>query len=132
MSDGITRLLHALDEMRPDWVADAACRGMDPALFFPERGESAKVPKAVCAGCPVQAECRDYGAGEREGVWGGLTAHDRRRLAAGNGKSRPIRHGTVGGYGTHRHRGEPACDECKAAYNAWRYARNQRAEEAAA
>jgi WhiB family redox-sensing transcriptional regulator len=36
------------------------CLGLDPELFFPERGESVTEAKAVCAGCVVRTECLDF------------------------------------------------------------------------
>ena len=65
---------------RPTWHGRAACRGMDPAIFFPERGarNSGQEAKAVCAACPVTAECGEAGARETSGVWGGKCARQRR------------------------------------------------------
>lgn len=40
-----------------DWMIDAACRDMDTDAFF---GNDTKWALSVCAGCPVQQECRDY------------------------------------------------------------------------
>lgn len=74
------RLLHALDATKPRWVVDAACRGMDPALFFPERGDPAHAARAVCADCVVRAECAEYGMAERDGIWGGLNGNERRAI----------------------------------------------------
>lgn len=67
---------------RPDWHADANCRGMDPELFFPARGESTKPIKAICRRCDVQVECTAYALnnGEHHGIWGGLSEKDRRRI----------------------------------------------------
>lgn len=66
------------------WRADAACHGVDPDVFFPERGdaEGMRVAKAICAGCSVCAACLDYALEnhEREGVWGGTAAKERRRI----------------------------------------------------
>ncbi|WP_084961664.1 WhiB family transcriptional regulator [Thermoactinospora rubra] len=66
------------------WLRRGACRSSDPELFFPlapSRAQEARA-KAVCARCQVQAECRDYAlrSGESEGIWGGLTPDERRRL----------------------------------------------------
>ena len=68
---------------RPAWHQHGACRGADPNLFFPERGESVKEAKAVCARCPVRAECLDYAMENHEvvGIWGGLSARERRQLS---------------------------------------------------
>jgi len=77
---------------RPAWQARAACRGMDPAIFFPERragnGWSCGEAKAVCATCPVTAECGEAGAREWYGVWGGETVRQRHPRDR-NPKSRP-------------------------------------------
>lgn len=64
------------------WRADGACRGLDPSLFFPVEDEEAEMAKLICAGCPVQGRCLDHALGYREhdGVWGGATERERRRL----------------------------------------------------
>jgi len=70
--------------MSPDWMSRAACRGMDPALFFPPKRGTPISPTArvTCAGCPVSAECLDHALveHERDGLWGGTTDRERRRL----------------------------------------------------
>ena len=50
--------------------------------FFPEKGQPTRVAKRICAPCPVRTECLEYAlaAGERWGVWGGLSERERRRL----------------------------------------------------
>jgi WhiB family redox-sensing transcriptional regulator len=54
----------------------AACRTADPALFFPEPGDTGAEAQALafCAGCPVRAQCYDQAVqnGERWGIWGGV------------------------------------------------------------
>ena len=67
---------------RPAWHQHGACRGADPNLFFPERGESVKEAKAVCARCPVRAECLEYALEQpgEIGIWGGLSERERRQL----------------------------------------------------
>lgn len=91
--------------IRPDptgdaWKADAACRGLDPDLFFPERGESTKEAKRVCLGdprhnipaCPVRDECCAKALTLREGskpmpgIWGGTSERERRLLRRGRPK----------------------------------------------
>lgn len=72
--------------MTPDttWMAEAACRGKDTALFYPASGDhaSAERAKAVCAGCPVREACLDYAVVNADpfGIWGGLAESGRRRL----------------------------------------------------
>lgn len=73
-----------------DWRHDAACRSLDPTVFFSpdafenkqEKEEREVAAKAVCTGCRVRDECLDYAlkAGERYGIWGGTTPHERRTL----------------------------------------------------
>lgn len=66
------------------WMDRAACRGADPELFHPERGDNLAVreAKAVCAECPVRARCLHYAVECREiyGVWGGASERERRRI----------------------------------------------------
>jgi len=64
------------------WQENANCLGVDPDLFFPERGASTREAKGVCAGCEVRLECLEYalGNGEKFGIWGGLSERERRRL----------------------------------------------------
>jgi WhiB family transcriptional regulator, redox-sensing transcriptional regulator len=58
--------------------------------------------KAICEHCAVLAQCRDYGLGkgrDEAGVWGGMTADERRReiqrcgTAAGSSRRRRVRAG---------------------------------------
>ncbi len=71
-------------EPEEGWRADAACSGADASLFFPcgEDEALAQAAKAVCAVCPVREECLQYAlaTNQSEGVWGGMSAGDRRRL----------------------------------------------------
>lgn len=64
------------------WRAESACRGADPNVFFPNTEEEARPAKAICAACPVRERCLDYALATRQddGVWGGLTEVERRRL----------------------------------------------------
>jgi WhiB family redox-sensing transcriptional regulator len=66
----------AIELVGRSWHARAACRGADPALFFAEQMESEA--KALCCCCPVRLDCLEAGLGEPWGVWGGLTARERR------------------------------------------------------
>lgn len=72
------------------WQDRAACKGMDPLIFFgPEHAETVKekrdredAAKGVCAVCPVQNECLEYALDAREayGIWGGMTEVERKAL----------------------------------------------------
>lgn len=64
------------------WQARANCMGVDPDLFFPERGASTREAKEVCRGCVVREECLDYAIsnGEKFGIWGGMSERERRRV----------------------------------------------------
>lgn len=69
------------------WRDSAVCRETDPELFFPTathgRAYEAQVAtaKAVCARCPVRAQClADALAGMPVGIAGGLTERERRSL----------------------------------------------------
>jgi WhiB family redox-sensing transcriptional regulator len=73
------QLLRAQDGPQ-EWMDDAACRDIDPGLFWPGRGQNIAPATAICNACPVQAQCLDYGLGEREGIWGGRSAAQRRRI----------------------------------------------------
>lgn len=76
---------HAL----PAWQGRAACRGVGVDLFFGERADGDNAAgheaKALCAQCPVIAECLDYGIAGNEGnygIWGGCGESDRRVFTA--------------------------------------------------
>ena len=66
----------------PGFMDLGSCRGMDPEVFFPDRGESLAPAKAICADCIVRDECLEYALDNRErfGVWGGTSERERRRL----------------------------------------------------
>ncbi|WTD05926.1 WhiB family transcriptional regulator [Streptomyces albidoflavus] len=68
------------------WHTRGACHGMDSqdadAVFFPlpRAHEAIAEAKELCGWCPVRRDCLTYAVenGLREGVWGGLTAAERR------------------------------------------------------
>ena len=66
-----------------DWQRDAACRGMNRDLFFPEYGFMLE-PRviATCHRCPVRERCLQWALDndEENGVWGGLTEDQRRAI----------------------------------------------------
>jgi WhiB family redox-sensing transcriptional regulator len=51
-----------------------------PELFFSEEPAQTRAAKRICATCPVQRRCLEAGMTEKFGVWGGLTALERKRL----------------------------------------------------
>jgi WhiB family redox-sensing transcriptional regulator len=69
-------------EAEESWQLYANCLGVDPDLFFPERGASTKEAKAVCRACVVREDCLEYALdnSEKFGIWGGLSERERRRL----------------------------------------------------
>ncbi len=73
------------------WKVDALCAQVDSEIFFPERGESTKAAKKVCASCPVQAACLHHAIDNDEtiGVWGGLSGRDL-RAAVADGRVTPV------------------------------------------
>lgn len=66
----------------PAFMDLGSCRGSDPDVFFPDRGESLEPAKAICAECIVRDECLEYALDNRErfGIWGGTSERERRRL----------------------------------------------------
>ncbi len=71
------------------WRLRGACRGLDPAAFYPPVEEEADEARAVCAACPVQPECLEFALANREaeGIWGGATSRERRRMLRQRRKS---------------------------------------------
>ncbi len=70
------------------WQDRAACVGTDAELFFAPDGERPDDRElreteaaAVCAQCPVRAQCLDYALANsiKHGIWGGLTKEGRSR-----------------------------------------------------
>ena len=110
---------------REGWTADAACRGLDPDLFHPARGDRRAVIRAlaVCAGCPVAAECLDYALrnGITVGIYGGTSGNTRREKLGRKpgGQTKPIEHGTPRGYAAEIRRQMGTCRACRDANNAY-------------
>lgn len=78
-----------MGEYEGNWRNGAACKKVDPELFFPVGSvtsgpglEQADKAKAVCGGCTVQDECLTYALEHNQdaGIWGGLTEDERRAL----------------------------------------------------
>jgi WhiB family redox-sensing transcriptional regulator len=64
------------------WRELGACRGLDPGIFYPETDEEAAQAKRVCNQYHVQAACLEHALAQREkeGIWGGATERERRRI----------------------------------------------------
>ena len=68
---------------RDTWRRQALCAGHpERGAWFSDDPETERRAKAVCRACPVRDECLRFalGTGQREGVWGGRTPSERRRL----------------------------------------------------
>lgn len=68
-----------------DWREQAACRGVDLSVFFPEGMRNTTAPaiaaaKQICERCPVRAVCLADHLNETHGVWGGTSAREREAL----------------------------------------------------
>lgn len=127
--------------MKPAWMKDAACRGINPNLMVPDKSDLAaiRIAKEVCRTCPVRDECREYGLevhrqADLDGVFGGLSKIERlrilrkenlprRRQTPMNNSYRIDDHllkpcGTVSSYQRHVRRKEPPCNACRSAWAA--------------
>jgi WhiB family redox-sensing transcriptional regulator len=71
------------------WRQKAACRGLDPEIFYPASEDDAEPAKAVCSSCPVRMPCLEYALNNREhdGIWGGASEKERRRIVRQRRKS---------------------------------------------
>lgn len=75
------------------WMEQSACIGHNPEMWFPDdrsnNTEETRLAKAICGSCPVATQCLDYALRTepgftRFGIFGGLTADARRRIAKEN------------------------------------------------
>jgi WhiB family redox-sensing transcriptional regulator len=91
-----------------EWRAQAACRSVDPDLFFPLGRTGAvldhiEAARAVCHDCTVRVDCLEFALAthQDDGIWGGTTEEERRRLRttrpAGESGSASSPGGTTGG-----------------------------------
>lgn len=67
-----------------EWFKDAACRGVDQSVFFPDRGglDAYDTARTICAGCPVPLKCLHHALDEQlnDGMFGGHTPAERKRI----------------------------------------------------
>lgn len=79
------------------WRALAACKGTPVSEFYPPKGHLVKPAiQAMCAACPVRAECDQYAVLNQPdgGYWGGLSQQERKlrrkaEIKAGAPRRRP-------------------------------------------
>lgn len=64
------------------WRAQGACRGLSADIFYPITDDEAVAAKRVCDECGVQSTCLEFAltVREKDGVWGGATERERRRI----------------------------------------------------
>lgn len=63
------------------WRDQAACRGTDVSVFFPEVGNSNHEAKRVCSTCPVRRPCLEASEDQLYGVWAGMSPDERAALS---------------------------------------------------
>lgn len=118
---------------RLSWAERGVCRGYSLDVFFTESKSGMRRAKEICAACPVRTECLDEVLraedSSRYGVFGGLTASERKRLVEQQAETQepaepePVTRsgrprakcGTRGGYQRHHREGTPYCAPCRQA-----------------
>lgn len=77
------------------WRNEAACLDEDPELFFPigntgPADVQIEMAKAICHRCAVRETCLNWAIDSRQdaGVWGGMSADERRSLKRRNARAR--------------------------------------------
>ncbi|GAA4210194.1 WhiB family transcriptional regulator [Streptosporangium oxazolinicum] len=78
-----------------DWRHRAACRDVDPELFFPIGNTGPALmqieeAKQVCNTCSISEACLKWAleSGQDAGVWGGLSEDERRALKRRTARAR--------------------------------------------
>lgn len=71
--------------LQQSWRDLGACRGIDPEIFYPgddAADDDVEAAKDICGGCAVQESCLEHALSsrERDGIWGGATERERRRI----------------------------------------------------
>ncbi|WP_285774588.1 WhiB family transcriptional regulator [Microtetraspora sp. NBRC 13810] len=68
------------------WIEKAACRDLDPEIFFPIGAAPAvsqlRQARRICGACSVRGQCLRYAleTGQQAGIWGGATEGERRAM----------------------------------------------------
>jgi len=109
----------------PD-LSSGLCVGQGPAAWFPAVSHGpthARRAENLCDGCPVLLACYRWGlCHEADGIWGGTTPGDRRRLRRAMGLQLqtpgcpPEPCGTEAAYKRHLWAGEQTCAACREAH----------------
>lgn len=74
-----------------DWRDLAACKGMNPELFYaePGRNDDVEAARKICKTCPVRKACLEYSLLRHEfGFWGGKTEEERKRIRGQRARDR--------------------------------------------
>lgn len=69
-------------ELETTWRSKGACQGLDTEIFYPDSEDDCEGAISICKTCQVRIACLNYALDSREkqGVWGGASARERRRL----------------------------------------------------
>lgn len=126
-------------DLDPDgWRLSAACRGHNPDIWHPEKGDTrtAAIAHAICNTCPVIDPCRTHAIEHRErGIWGGTSERQRKTIRSEAFRGRigqePAACGTDSGYSRHRRHMEDPCDDCAEAHRTANRLRDQRRRQQA-
>jgi WhiB family redox-sensing transcriptional regulator len=66
------------------WMNNALCLQIDAELFFPEPSRVPHDAKKACSLCKVRIDCLEYALTlDVDGVWGGTTPAERKRIRKG-------------------------------------------------
>ena len=65
-----------------EWMNKAACKGMDPTIFFPHSNKERNEAISICAKCSVRMACLIYAVKRPTciGVWGGTILRERESI----------------------------------------------------
>lgn len=78
------QILYSLSQILDGaWMDRAKCKPLNTEIFFPTDGVGVEKAKSICSGCAVREPCLEYALlnGIKDGVWGGTSERERRRIA---------------------------------------------------